>query len=498
MISYFPSIYPDELLYSQLARYYVKSGYTAYIFAAENLFCSKTVRPDIEFVNKYTPETLQLLTKNMSFDELINQHTMFPYYGRFIKLERKKQAFDALVAMNTDYKNLLPIPKNKSCVSRKLRYCPMCATQDRQAYGETYWHRMHQMNGVNICPVHHCCLLDSSITTSSKQSPTLISAEEVISIPDNIAFSTNDLECRLSEYIYQVFKADIDLQSDTSIGAFLHQNMENTKYLSLRGKKRNMALLHTDFINYYKSIPNNQFGQQWQLQKVFNSNRHNTNEICMLAMLLGISAYNLTHMQLSKKPQHQIFDEKIEDLHKQGYNYQQIANKLNGSYYVVKAIGEGAYGKYHRHSSTSNKSGAKKSDWKTIDSATLQHVKSTIKKLNGDSSTRPLRITIGMIERHLNLSKNGLKHCPQCRSEILKYYETQDEYWTREIIWAINSLETSGKPIHITNIQKLTNIRRKDIIACFLKYQKSIGQRIPKTTQHNGDDLLSSKKYTSE
>ena len=34
MISFFPDIYPDELIYSTLARYYIKSGYTAYIFAA--------------------------------------------------------------------------------------------------------------------------------------------------------------------------------------------------------------------------------------------------------------------------------------------------------------------------------------------------------------------------------------------------------------------------------------------------------------------------------
>ncbi len=30
MIAYFPTAYPDELLYSQLARYYTKSGYMAY------------------------------------------------------------------------------------------------------------------------------------------------------------------------------------------------------------------------------------------------------------------------------------------------------------------------------------------------------------------------------------------------------------------------------------------------------------------------------------
>lgn len=38
MIAYFPDIYPDELIYSQLLRYYINSGYNAYVHAAEELF----------------------------------------------------------------------------------------------------------------------------------------------------------------------------------------------------------------------------------------------------------------------------------------------------------------------------------------------------------------------------------------------------------------------------------------------------------------------------
>ena len=44
MIVYFPTAYPDALLYSQLARYYTKSGYMAYAYAAEELYVSKIVR----------------------------------------------------------------------------------------------------------------------------------------------------------------------------------------------------------------------------------------------------------------------------------------------------------------------------------------------------------------------------------------------------------------------------------------------------------------------
>ena len=145
MITYFPTAYPDELLYSQLARYYVRSGYLAYVYAAEELFTSKIVRPDMEFVNTYTPDALQLITREISMENVVWKHTMFPYYGRFLPLERRQRAFQSLVSMQGNYHNLLPIPKRKNSSDRCLRYCPICAEQDRQKYGETYWHRTHQM-----------------------------------------------------------------------------------------------------------------------------------------------------------------------------------------------------------------------------------------------------------------------------------------------------------------------------------------------------------------
>jgi len=124
MIAYFPAAYDDELLYSQLARFYTASGYIAYTYAAEELFLSKNIRPDIEFVNAYAPDTLEAITRNMTMQQIVQKHTMFPYYGRFLPKERRDKAFRALVNMTGNYHNLLPIPQKKSNSNRYLRYCP--------------------------------------------------------------------------------------------------------------------------------------------------------------------------------------------------------------------------------------------------------------------------------------------------------------------------------------------------------------------------------------
>ena len=39
MISYFPAIYPDELVYSWLCRYYVHSGFFSNKSAMQELYC---------------------------------------------------------------------------------------------------------------------------------------------------------------------------------------------------------------------------------------------------------------------------------------------------------------------------------------------------------------------------------------------------------------------------------------------------------------------------
>ena len=38
MIAFFPEIYPDELLYSQLARYHSRSGYARYVFTVADIY----------------------------------------------------------------------------------------------------------------------------------------------------------------------------------------------------------------------------------------------------------------------------------------------------------------------------------------------------------------------------------------------------------------------------------------------------------------------------
>lgn len=334
MIAFFPDFYPDELLYSLLARYYAQSGYLAYHHAAQDLFANSTVKPDIEFISRLTPDALHCVTRQIPLEGVIERHTMFPYYGRFLSIERRIKAHAALLRMDNVYRNHLCIPIGQ----RHLRFCPLCAEYDRKHYGETYWHRVHQMTGIDLCPVHGCLLHNSDAAISSKGSPSLIPAENII--PASTAFVAGDETLfRLSQYSAKVFLSELDILNHVPIGTFLHSSMEHTKYLSRRGEQRHLALLYADFTRYYASFGLDRLPKQWQLGKLFSGDRLIPHEICMLAMFLEIPVQTLIRMRLPDKSQPQLFDETVVRLHREGLNYRQISRQMCASYDTVKEIG---------------------------------------------------------------------------------------------------------------------------------------------------------------
>ncbi len=467
MIAYFPTAYPDELLYSQLARYYTKSGYMAYTFAAEDLFMKKNVRPDIEFVNVYTPSAIKVITRDTTMEDVVMKHTMFPLYGRFLPRERRNRAFRSLVDMAGGYHNLLPIPQTQNGKVQCLRYCPMCAECDRDIYGETYWHRVHQMIGVHVCPIHRCYLMNSSVTISGKATPCLKTAEGMIPLTETAVFVDNEIEIHVAEYMTAVFQADIDMDSCTTAGAFLYSRMANTKYRSVRGEQRNITLFHADFTEFYKDLPHNWFTELWQIQKLLTGERINTYEICLMALFLNIPTNDLVHMELPEKSQQECFDEEVYRLHEQGLKYPEIAKVLDAPYATVKAIGERRYGTYHKSPKAPLKSGVKPHNWHQIDEDTLPLVRNAIKQLQGDGSTRPKKISVGAIENMLGLSNKKISmYLPKCLEEIQRYEESQEQYWARELVWAARMVLSSGDTLVWKKVRDMTNIKRRNLEAC--------------------------------
>lgn len=338
MIPFFLEPYPDELVYSWFARYGVRTGYTHYRAIAEDLFISNTAKPNLEFIMELNKEAYDMVTKYKPFEDIIKQHTMFPYYVRFLPKERRLKAYNLLLKMDKRYNDALYSRKNKTQCRQNLRFCPLCVEEDRNKYGETYWHRIHQLDHIDVCPVHGCHLHNSVVDITSKSSPSLIHAEEVIlKTSQNISYGT-DLEFKIAQYTAQVFLADVNLKSNVQIGRFLHSRIEYTKYVSARGVHRYTNLLFKDLQEFYKGLPNLTISEEWQLGKMFSNYQFHTYDICLLTFFLNVPVSDLVKMALPKKSQVEKTDEKILLLHSQGLNYRQISEEIGIAYDYCKLV----------------------------------------------------------------------------------------------------------------------------------------------------------------
>ena len=334
MIGFFPEFYEDELLYSLLARYYVRSGYLNFVYAAQDLFQENMMTAEIEFISFLKETIWKQLCKNMSMEEIIMKHTMFPYYTRFFPRKEKEAAFNAMKEKRRDYFNLLKLPYNRT--ERFLRFCPVCAEKDREKFGETYWHRSHQMAGVNICPFHKCRLVNSSITMSQRKSRILRTAEYEISGTELIQYPNNEKERELSEYVHTIFQADMDMEQEADLKGFLVSRLEGSKFLSGRGERIYLKNLYAEYGIYYENITEEDYKQFWKVKKIMEGTRRSCFEICLLSFFLKIPADDLLWMEVPEFSQKELFDREVKKMYRSGISYKEIARKMNVSVPTIK------------------------------------------------------------------------------------------------------------------------------------------------------------------
>ena len=55
---------------------------------------------------------------------------------------------------------------------------------------------------------------------------------------------------------------------------------------------------------------------------------------------------------------------------------------------------------------------------------------------------------------------------PKCREEIEKYRESIEEYWAREVEWAVQKIQREGQTLTLTRVLEYINLRKKNFEAC--------------------------------
>lgn len=161
MICNFPDPYPDEILYSLCARYSDRMQYTNIKSVFVDLFGQK-VAAKASFPNCLGYLAAHLPSRQgYTVSNLINNHTLLPFYNPFFSARR----IDLMRAMMESNKQGSIVFQTGAGLSKKLlvrytRLCPLCAEEDKEQFGECYWHRVHQLPYTDVCPHHNIHLLD--------------------------------------------------------------------------------------------------------------------------------------------------------------------------------------------------------------------------------------------------------------------------------------------------------------------------------------------------
>src|SRR5579884_3399041 len=164
MLEYFLDPHPDELLYSVWARYSDQVQYPNQADVAQELFGKRSCNAIVEW-SCYLRYLIDQLSPGHCYtvDMLINDHTLFPLYAPFLPSERRRLLWEQMVMGNgITFRSRMGIANSHIQGYQWLRYCPECVKSDRERFGETYWHRLHQAPGVEVCPIHDTFLENST------------------------------------------------------------------------------------------------------------------------------------------------------------------------------------------------------------------------------------------------------------------------------------------------------------------------------------------------
>jgi Tn7-like transposition protein D/TniQ protein len=156
------NLYPDELLFSGCSRYGASMDYPNKNQAINDCF-GKGASALVDLSGRLDHFLRSLPPSHLyTADELIDKHTTFPFYAPFLPKGRARQIRKLMRSNNS--KLVAQIPR--TCHGKKpncLRFCPECASEDRVEFKETYWHRLHQLHGVNACSRHDVFLEETDV-----------------------------------------------------------------------------------------------------------------------------------------------------------------------------------------------------------------------------------------------------------------------------------------------------------------------------------------------
>ncbi|WP_242654507.1 TnsD family Tn7-like transposition protein [Clostridium butyricum] len=212
LLDFFTDPYKDELIYSAIARYHFYSGNVDYRDTIEECFGKRTMIPTLQIGGNFDYLS-KALGKRYSSEIVIFKHTILPYYSPFIDEKVRQKIIEEIKyeGSNSIYTKL-GIVAGGVCRKDSIFYCPRCAGEDIDKYGEPYIHREHQLEGIILCPQHGIILEKYPLKKIDVSRIEYIRLEkQYLNLTDkNIKLADYDKHFRLAKTAYYLLDKDLN------------------------------------------------------------------------------------------------------------------------------------------------------------------------------------------------------------------------------------------------------------------------------------------------
>jgi hypothetical protein len=154
-VGFFSPPYTGETLYSCIARHLVHTG-----LSPREYFLFYFKRRKAYVINQRLPCNIQIFADlikdvtSITADSIIQNHTLFRFYGPFMEAERAKSLYSFMLKETGHIQSHVKLTVHRM----EFSYCRFCAEEDAARFGESFWYLAHSIPFAQVCRKHGCLL----------------------------------------------------------------------------------------------------------------------------------------------------------------------------------------------------------------------------------------------------------------------------------------------------------------------------------------------------
>lgn len=312
VISFFPTAYEDEILYSLINRYHMRSGNVSYSDTIKDLYNNRYTKSILDLPNS-NKELLDNINLGFQLDEFIKQTSLVRYYTAFLDKEKIENVINQL--SDSGCRGIHSIVGASQRISRYDGYfkiCFECYYEEIDEWGEGYFHRIHQVPAVFVCSKHRCALKRSKKPFSfysnnfiSIDQMEFVDFKEVKIIGDNINMFislandcdfilNNDVDNKDIEWFNEQYKNRLKQLNLCTPKGIVNINEVKSRFVDFYGK---------DVLSLFNLDTFNEEGTNW-IKYIIRNKRYVLNPLkhILFIKFLGIDIREIFSKNIEYKP----------------------------------------------------------------------------------------------------------------------------------------------------------------------------------------------------